>query len=156
MEADLLLQTRCKSDIANHMSRASPLDGMKLQIEAFKREYPDACHRAVGPCATFNCHGLTFGSRRTWIGTSEIQKILDEDEYVQIEYAEVMPGDIAIYRSEDGSVDHSGIVVEQQNGLRQPRILSKWALCHEVVHLPFECPYSDMQITYYRIKDDDL
>ena len=155
VELDLLLGTRRNSPIENHMSRAKSHDGAKIQIEELKKKYPNAHHRPVGPCSTFNCHGLTFAARRTWIAKpSEVQKILIEDDYVQVTYAEVMPGDIAVYRASDGSIDHSGIVVERQRG-SQPRILSKWAICHEVVHLPNECPYNEMTVSYYRIADND-
>ena len=119
----------------------------------YKKEYKNATHRTdVGPCASFNCHGLTFGARRTWIdGSIQIRKILEDDDYVQIPLQQVLPGDIAIY-TKDGQIEHSGIVVEQWERLKQPKILSKWANLHEVIHNPLDCPYKDMEVTYFRIE----
>jgi hypothetical protein len=135
------------------MNREPPLYGALLQIEAIKRSLTNLIHRDdVGPCNTFNCHGLTFASRRTWIDRSEdIQKILDDDDYTEIKNKRnVKPGDIAIFRK-DGEIYHSGIVVDVSDSLRGPRILSKWAVLHEVIHYPYEGPYSDGVVTYYRV-----
>jgi hypothetical protein len=150
--AELDLSTRRKTRIVNRLDRNPSAEGFKQAISDYKKEFKNAIHRDVGPCATFNCHGLTFGARRTWIeGSQQIQKILDEDDYVTIPAKETLPGDIAIY-TKDGQIEHSGIVVEGGGSLKQPKILSKWANLHEVVHLPLECPYPDMSIAYHRIK----
>ena len=48
----------------------------------------------------YNCHGLTFASRRTGIDeTSEILNILGDDKFVKIDISECLPGDIVIYYS---------------------------------------------------------
>jgi hypothetical protein len=61
-----------------------------------------------------------------------------------------MAGDIAVYRR-DGIIEHSGIVVEKPGLV--PKILSKWGNLHEAIHFPFDCPYKDMIVTYYRISE---
>jgi len=106
-------------------------------------------HRPVGPSRQYNCHGLTFASRRTWIWKpSEIEKILKDDEYeTVVELENVLPGDIVIY-SQDGDVEHSGIVLSVDP---VPLILSKWGSSHEVIHKINECPYSG-SITFHRIR----
>jgi hypothetical protein len=150
--AELDLSTRRKTRIVNRLDRSASAEGFRQAVSDYKKEFSQAVHRDVGPCATFNCHGLTFGSRRTWIsGSDQIQTILDEDDYATVDAKAALPGDIAIYKK-DGQIEHSGIVVEQGGVLKQPRILSKWAHLHEVIHLPNECPYYDMAITYHRIK----
>lgn len=147
--AKLALETRRKSDIDNEMVRDTPPAGYDLQVADHKSDYPGASHRPVRPCWTYNCHGLTFGARRTWIDDpSEIAKILDEDDYEEIEIEDVLIGDIAVYYS-DGDAEHSGHVVEITPA--GPRIVSKWAGCHEVVHLIFESPYDADNVKYYRI-----
>jgi uncharacterized protein YijF (DUF1287 family) len=152
IKAELDLSTRRLRHINNSMNREPALDGMHMAVADMKRDYKQAVHRdEVGPCRTFNCHGLTFGSRRTWIDRpADIQKILDDDDYVEVDIKNVKPGDIAIYRK-NGEIDHSGIVVDfVQN---RPRILSKWAFLHEVVHFPWDCPYNEGQVTYYRVTE---
>jgi hypothetical protein len=152
IKAELELSTRRNRHIRNEMNREPPLEGARLRIEALRREYPNATHRDdVGPCHTFNCHGLTFGARRTWIDKpADVQKILDDDDYVEIDRRVVKPGDVAIFRK-DGEIDHSGVVVDVDN-LRRPRVLGKWAFLHEVIHYPWEGPYSDCEVTYYRVR----
>src|SRR6266481_7803002 len=113
IRAELDLSTRRLRHIRNEMNREPPLAGARLQIEQMKRDFKTAIHRdEVGPCNTFNCHGLTFGSRRTWIHRpADVQKILDDDDYIEIDKTKVKPGDIAIFRK-NGEIDHSGIVVQ--------------------------------------------
>jgi hypothetical protein len=158
----LALETRQRSTISNDLNWDPPHDGVLLQIIDLKKQHPDVMHRDVGPCGTFNCHGLTFAARRTLIhASSEIQKILVEDGYHNIVWSEVMAGDIAIYRtavSVGGAIEHSGIVVRRDPPIGgifpEPFILSKWGVCHEAIHRATDCPYSDgCTISYYRIKN---
>jgi hypothetical protein len=151
VRAELGLTTRRQRQIRNEMNREPPLAGARFQISKLKNDYRDALHRdEVGPCNTFNCHGLTFGSRRTWIDRpADVQKILDDDDYVQVAKKDVKPGDIALFRK-GGQIDHSGIVVEMVQ-IKGPRILSKWASLHEVVHFPWEGPYNECEVTYHRV-----
>jgi cell wall-associated NlpC family hydrolase len=74
---------------------------------------------------------------------------LDDDDYVQVAKKDVKPGDIALFRK-GGQIDHSGIVVEMVQ-IKGPRILSKWASLHEVVHFPWEGPYNECEVTYHRV-----
>lgn len=151
LRAKLALDTRNQSSIENFMDRLKPTDGCQLQIDNYIKEYPGADHRPVGPCSTFNCHGLTFASRRTWISYPlEILKILKEDDYHEVAFQEVRAGDIAVYFV-GGDAEHSGIVVEIT--AVGPRILSKWANLHEVIHLVGECPYDGSNVTYFRISE---
>ena len=146
----LQLQTRQSNQIENWQERVQPRDGADLQIADMKRQYPDAIHRPVGPCSTYNCHGLTFGSRRTQImDAEEIEHIIREDDYIRVELPDVMLGDIAVYYN-NGDAEHSGIVVEFDQ-LDRPRILSKWGTAHEVIHKPSDCDYDPTDVLYYRI-----
>lgn len=135
----LKLETRGRSHIVNELNR-SPLDeGMEQAAKAERDQYrrldnTRIRHRSAGPCHTYNCHGLTFASRRTRIwDPAEVQKILNEDGYKRVEvYADISAGDIAIYRApvvSGGSIDHSGIVVQRDrpNGgvPTEPWVLSK-------------------------------
>jgi len=147
--SELKLETRCHNQIENEIDRRAIRAGDEELSRDYVKDYPGGKHRPVSPSRKYNCHGLTFGSRRTWISrASEIAKILKDDEYHSIEIKEVMPGDIVVY-FQNGDAEHSGIVIE--SGF-VPIVLSKWGPAHEVVHRVNDCPYDSMQIAYYRIK----
>ena len=111
--------------------------------------YPNATHRRTGPSDKYNCHGLTFASRRTGVSPEEIGDILLHDGYAPVPLAEILPGDIAIYRSAT-EIIHSGIVVGKRGDI--PWVLSKWGQMDEVVHAVTDCEYRQAVVTYHRVK----
>ena len=152
----LALATRRESDISNDFDDQDPLaEDVQLAI-SLRQKFPAATHRPTQATYAYNCHGLTFAARRTFIQSpAEVRRILDDDTYVRITEAnDVLPGDIVIY-VRDGEIDHSGIIIEVQRfeGMLviNPVILSKWGNCHEVIHRLKDCPYSDCSVEYYRI-----
>jgi hypothetical protein len=91
----------------------------------------------------YNCHGLTFASKRSAIyDAQEVNKILDEDDYIVIcKVTDVRRGDIIVYYSSDGDAEHSGLVIGALQ--RLPIILSKWGYgrsCTPVYPLPLRSP----------------
>jgi hypothetical protein len=147
--SELKLDTRCENQVENEIDRRPIRTGDELLSEDYKKDYSGGKHRPVAPTRKYNCHGLTFASRRTWISkTSEVMKILKDDEYEPIDIKDVLPGDIVVY-SRNGDAEHSGIVIKSDF---VPIILSKWGPAHEVIHRVNDCPYDSMQIVYYRIK----
>jgi hypothetical protein len=150
LQSELNLHTRCENQIDNCIDRRPVRAGDTIASEDFKRKYKDALHRPVAASRKYNCHGLTFASRRTWIDKpTEVQKILTDDDYRPVDLNAVLPGDVAIYKTK-GVIEHSGVVVKVVDGL--PVILSKWAALHEAVHRARDCPYYDCdEIQYYRI-----
>ncbi|RCK40015.1 hypothetical protein [Thalassospira xiamenensis] len=146
---ELKLETRKQQQISNAISLEQAQAGIQFQVDDLKKKHLGATHRTNAPCTTYNCHGLTFASRRTAISDSkEIAKILHDDGYIVVEPTKVLPGDIVVYYR-DGAADHSGIVTEI--GGMAPKILSKWGYCHEVVHFLNDCPYETKDVKYYRI-----
>ena len=113
-------------------------------------------HFLAESCARYNCHGLTFGSRRAEIDgeNSTISMILNEDCFVALKTSEpVQPGDIAIYYDEDGDIQHSGIVAEirvSTFGAPVPFVWSKWGKGPEVVHSANSGEYNSCSIVFYR------
>jgi hypothetical protein len=104
------------------------------------KKHPMA-NRRTEPSAVYNCHGLTFASRRTRIEKSTaIQMILKDDIYKELSMKEVKPGDVVIYYSDAGDPSHSGIVVEAGKDLVVPIICSKWGNAGEFVHGLSDCP----------------
>lgn len=145
----LALETRQRTTIENRLDRTTSIPGANQMIEDHKKKFKSAVHRPTGPCRTYNCHGLTFAARRTWVGGGPVLTIINEDDYKEISYREVVAGDIVVYYAA-GHADHSGIVV-QRDGFG-PLVLSKWGECHEVIHRTGDCPYSDCEVKFYRIE----
>lgn len=133
----LALQTRCANDILNEYNPEIPDAGCLTQLEILKKKYPRCVPRTHVPTFAYNCHGLTFASRRTQIWSSaDIAHIIQEDGYRKIEDKDILAGDVIVYQSQDtGEIEHSGIVIEKAKSLSGPLILSKWGVCHEVTPL---------------------
>ncbi len=151
----IALQTRKGNDIQNYQSfKLSPWENK--QIKVVLRNYPEAKVRN-DPTPIYNCHGLTFASRRTAIiDAQEIWNIIKDDNYNQITTDEVLPGDIILYFSDDGDIEHSGVVIIEPNksDFKIPIIISKWGCGHEFIHSATFCPYSKSNMKYYRITDE--
>jgi hypothetical protein len=82
---------------------------------------------------------------------------LAEDDYIQIQPANLMIGDTIIY-VERGDVSHSGIVVavpphdpQMIDLFARVKVLSKWGEGQEVIHDVRDCPYPADQIEFWRV-----
>jgi hypothetical protein len=116
--------------------------------------------RVSEACPVYNCHGLTFGSRRTQVGSAVIP-ILEDDGFNQIPEKDARAGDIVLYVNVLGEIVHSGFVIRRQQveiieGSQTiiPIIWSKWGKGYEMVHPVGECPYLDegFSTSYYRLQ----
>lgn len=150
-QRDIILHTRKRQNILNCQCYEFS-NYEKNLFPYFEKKFPKAIPRTV-PIPIYNCHGLTFASRRTRIFYSdEIQKILADDGYTEVKIDEVKPGDIIVYYSGDGDVEHSGLVVsEPDKQLKIPYIVSKWGCYREMFHWANDCPYTFMNAKYYRV-----
>jgi hypothetical protein len=153
---ELALETRGQRKIKNELLKRTPTHGDILAARDFKARYSTCDHRPTEVSLKYNCHGLTFASRRTAITESDaVQSILDDDGYRTVNDDDVSVGDIVVY-SEYGDFSHSGIVTRADpvGNAKVVWVLSKWGRAHEVVHKVRECPYaghSDIQIRFWRI-----
>jgi len=88
---------------------------------------------------------------------SEINKIIIEDEYIEIiNLDNVLPGDVALY-FEYGEITHSAIVIsEPKENLLSRKVLSKWGGGEEIIHGERDCPYAQATIKYFRVKLDAI
>jgi hypothetical protein len=147
------IDTRRGTPITNDQSGEVFLRDVRGDAVLRKR-HPLAVFRTTSMLPVYNCHGMTFAARRTAIlETAEVRTILAHDQYEEVAPADVLPGDVIIYVSSDGEVDHSGIVVEIRTGegvLRTPMVCSKWGKSPEVFHAWSDCPYAP-DVRYYRI-----
>ncbi|MHB0914213.1 MAG: hypothetical protein ACYC5A_02145 [Thermoleophilia bacterium] len=107
-----------------------------------------------GPTSRYNCHGLTFASRRTQIFTNDaINQILQEDGYEEVRFENVIVGDVIVYYGELGDIEHSGIVISLElfeGRINVPIVCSKWGSYNEIIHKFDECPY-EPNVKFYRI-----
>ena len=124
------------------------------QFPQFERDFTLASEVCAESNPRFNCHGMTFASRRTGIfESSALRQILKEDGYEEIQKGQVMPGDVIVYYSSDGDFEHSGLVVEPptRQNLNVPRVRSKWAKYRELIHPANRCPYDFSNAKYFRV-----
>jgi len=148
----IVIQTRPGTDIPNSQETGPLLPKDLLQANIYERTYTNVVFRTK-PCGYYNCHGLTFASRRSWITEhSDVHLILKEDNYKEISQADAGSGDVVVY-FEKGDPLHSGIVVEVIRNAIIPdqKILSKWGGLQECVHNLRDCPYSSQFVKYYRV-----
>ncbi|MQA39949.1 hypothetical protein [Rugamonas aquatica] len=127
------------------------------QFVHYKKYETESTHLRTHATPRYNCHGMTFASRRTGIyGTQDLKQILTEDDYIEIKLEDVLPGDVIIYVSPDGDYEHSGIVVSAPHDgfLGIPRVVSKWGKYAEFSHWANNCPYTFANVKYFRIKID--
>mgnify|MGYP001562690834 CR=1 FL=1 len=136
------LETSKRTGIVNSQEREISVFDLNW-ARKLMRQFPKAIPRTE-PTALYNCHGLTFASRRTRIFlSSEIPKILNDDKYKEIDIKEAKGGDIVVYFDENGDANHSGIVVantEYDQRLILPMICSKWGNGGEFIHGLNDCP----------------
>lgn len=105
--------------------------------ERIERKFSGRIEKRTDMSPLYNCHGLTFASRRTRVCDSiAVQSILRDDRWEEVSPEQVLPGDIVVYFDDDGDLNHSGIVV-----CNSPlRICSKWGSAGEFIHDLNEIP----------------
>lgn len=148
---DLLLDTTAGNPVANEQAQQiqHPLASLALEAQV---KAPSALRLRSHP--QYNCHGLTFASRRTAvIDDADVLQILSDDGYEQVDKRVVLPGDIAVYYSSKGGIEHSAVVVSRAEAPSYiPFVVSKWGVIGpEVYHLATTGPdYAVGNIIYYR------
>jgi hypothetical protein len=84
------------------------------QIEQFERQNLEAQRRQQrlirsGQASDqTNCHGWVFTGGRYWLNSDQVDTVLLENGYRPASAAR--PGDVAIYRDDDGQVNHTALV----------------------------------------------
>ena len=152
----IALRTRSDKDIENQqLWHIADFEWNKL-VEFDKY----AAKKVSDACPIYNCHGLTFGSRRTSVYESPLF-VLGEDGFEQIPERDTRVGDIVVYFDSNGAESHTGIVIGeeylgagdtlQSRGGRLPLIWSKWAKGPEFVHTVGNCPYDASTVRYFRL-----
>ena len=154
----ITLATRKGTSISNCQVETDPNDDRVIAWgKQFCKLYSDVVKKIVairnGFSGYYNCHGLVFAARRTWVDTSkEINKILEEDCYEVVDREKVLPGDVILYYGENGEIEHSGIVVSKpdRDAFFVPLVVSKWGRWYEVVHWANSSPYR-YEVKFFRV-----
>lgn len=151
----LALQTRACTQLSNAFNDDAVNDWDRKVAEDYRKKHNFATPRPTELTYGYNCHGLTFGSRRAQIDDPlEIRKGLSDDRYVRINMLECGPGDVVIYIASNGDINHSGVIIENrpEPGLLayEPLVLSKWGSAEEYTHRLYDHPYAK-NVEFYRV-----
>lgn len=149
---ELRLDSAQFRQLANYQGAVTPPHELN-QFSDLERTYGQDIQRRVEPTPRYNCHGLSFGARRTCIESpATVRQVLQEDGYVEVTRDVAGPGDFVLYFSEDGDIEHSGLLLQAPAAqpLGVPLVLSKWGRYAEVVHLANRCPYNFAFAKYFR------
>lgn len=160
LENEIGLDSRSRRRVQN-AQRLEAITELERGVwfEFFERKIIGPAYRAEFD-PMFNCHGLTFASRRTHINDpSVVEQVLADDGYRLLEeWSGVQPGDIIVYRDiANGEITHTGIVIENvqstlSSRICSPKIWSKWGQGKEVLHRFDQCPYmKDASVSFYRL-----
>jgi hypothetical protein len=145
---DTALGTAIENDQAPYITY--PLASARLEASIV---FPKFLRARTNP--RYNCHGLTFGSRRTAIlSDAEITTILQEDGYSPVvDRKDVLPGDVVVYFAADGTIEHSAVVASRPLApFYVPEVFSKWGPGGpELLHAATDCPYAVGDLRYYRV-----
>jgi len=135
------LATRKNRWIPNVVRLESPPARLNAAVLIHRISHPNAQLRSL--TSVYNCMGLVFAARRTWIGISDIDSplglILEDDGYRKVEdEKKVMLGDVVVYKDAEKRVSHVGVVAKIDtdiiNGDRKLRVMSQWGADGEYIH----------------------
>ena len=132
----LKLETKQGNHIPNEIQSEQLPEVIKDRIKKHSSAHSSAKLRSAS--STYNCMGMIFASRRSWIETDHLNLIFTDDDYTKLSsfiYAEL--GDIVVYYNDENAV-HVAIIIEitldASIGQRNFRVLSQWGLACEWLH----------------------
>lgn len=134
---EIALSTLKRRAIANGQRREWPPFRLLAGAEMLKRDFPAATLRSL--TAVYNCWGLAFASRRTWVDLDQVRTILDDDGYAKVDKErDVRPGDVAVYLRPDDEYEHVAIVLHVEPDVERASfrflVISKWGVNGEYIH----------------------
>jgi hypothetical protein len=146
-----------KTTVCGTTDLGSPIKLFERQLttDAF-REHIQKCRATLAtmseramlraqPFVQSNCHGWVFTDGRHILRGEDVQAILNENSYIEV--AKPQSNDVVVYRGDDGTILHTGVV----RGTLEGAIVveSKWGIGALYMHVAEEQPYSQ-NLTYYR------
>jgi hypothetical protein len=137
------LSTKKNTFIKNERRRGRANQSMEAAREIHSREHLSLKIRSLS--SEYNCMGLTFASRRTWIDTDQLELILNEDGYRKVDENDAMPGDLLLYLK-GNDFTHIAIIIEHEYDPRESnfmtRVVSQWGADGEYLHKAHDVPDS--------------
>lgn len=133
----LPLSTRKGRQIPNDRRAERHPASLRAAKEMFEGNHSTV--RARSLTGLYNCMGMVFASRRTWIDTDQLQMILEDDDYRLLSPEEdIVSGDVVVYRDKAASVSHVGLVAQVRHDLMEGTtevvVLSQWGYDGEYFH----------------------
>ncbi len=132
------LATSKRHRIPNAQRPESLPDALADAMRWITQSHPTVRLRSL--TATYNCVGMAFANRRTWVEPDHVQMILADDEYKEVDLRDVLPGDVVVYHDGDGSISHVAVVVahvpDVENARWRTTVLSQWGSNGEYLHDP--------------------
>ena len=157
------LFTRTGREIPNLQDLDVRREKAELCVRRYRERYQAAEIRRW-PTGQYNCHGMTFASRRTGIWADAprlVRLILEDDGYRRIGPTEVREGDLVVYHEGD-TIEHTGVILAVETddrliGGQALRVMSKWSWGGEYVHYVKDCPYAGpgWSVTYWSDRHAD-
>ncbi len=98
---------------------------------------------------SYNCHGFVFAAGRYWVRGAGVELILQDNGYQPT--TAPRPGDVVVYRDEQGVLVHTGLVrtILDADGVL---IESKMGSCGRFIHGADRHPYPNTTATYYHTR----
>lgn len=121
-----------KTSMAPNAGRLDPAN-LRAQYEVLARNNlrDQVIHIPVG-WQNSNCHGWVFTSGQYWVGGDQVDTILHDNQYRPV--FTPRSGDLTVYRSEEGTVTHTGIVRYVSPDGATILVESKWGNLGRFIH----------------------
>lgn len=111
-----------------------------------ERQFSWRVIRTADPDRTYNCHGWVFTAGRFALRSEDVELILEDNQYARVDQPQ--PGDLIVYRDDQGRILHTGLVRSVIAG-EIVLIESKWGPLGRFLHGPEDQPWGD-NYAYYR------
>jgi len=143
-EEGIALVTRHGSHIGNYVA-PEPTDRQRQTYDLLRKLRGGSWVNRKPATGVYNCFGMVFASRRTSVNDDDIEKVLREDGFRQLNTDEKpKTGDLVFYRAESAGLLHVAVVTRidpilgssnQELGIGGVWALSKWNdFCGEDEH----------------------
>lgn len=156
----LIIQTKRRNLIPNVLRLDRPLHWQQAAHDMMKASHPAIRLRRA--TSVYNCLGMVFASRRTWVEETIrldtetiLQMVLQDDGFRRLHPNEPpMPGDLVVYRQQDHAFAHIGVMVSVETNLESAEyditVLSKWGEHGEYIHGEHDVPHRlGTQVEYF-------
>lgn len=132
----LKLYTRLNRFVRNETCSGAPPERMKAATQIWQQRHPKARLRAA--VSTYNCMGLVFANRRTWVDPDQWELIREDDGYRRLEIKEEpLPGDVVLYRMTE-ELTHVAVITKVELDLHSSdwvvEVISQWGADGEFIH----------------------